>query len=93
MVEIRIPPVLRTDTEGKRTVDVDAATVGEAIAALVDAYPSLDSRIRDGNKVQSFLNVFVDGEDIRLQQGLETPVGPGAKVLLLPAVAGGSAVI
>ena len=90
MIEIRIPPVLRTDTEGKRTVEVDAATVGEAIAALVAAYPSLDGRVRDGDTVRSFLNVFVDGEDIRLQRGLETPVRPGAKVLLLPAVAGGA---
>jgi sulfur-carrier protein len=90
MVEIRIPPVLRTEAGGARTVEVDAATVGEAIAALVAAHPALDGRIRDGNDVPAFLNVFVDGEDIRLLNGLDTPVGPGAKVLLLPAVAGGA---
>ena len=89
MVEIRIPPVLRTETGGARTVEVDGATVGEAIAALVAAHPLLDGRVRDGDGVPAFLNVFVDGEDIRLLNGLDTPVRPGAKVLLLPAVAGG----
>ena len=89
MIEIRIPPVLRPDTGGNRTVSVEAETVGEAIAALVGAHPSLDGRVREGDGVPKFLNVFLDGEDIRLLQGLETPVRPGAKVLLLPAVAGG----
>jgi molybdopterin synthase sulfur carrier subunit len=89
MVEVRIPSVLRSETEGRRTVEVDGATIGEAIDALVARYPALASRIRDGDEVRSFLNVFLDGEDIRLLGGLETPVGPGATVLLLPAVAGG----
>jgi molybdopterin converting factor small subunit len=89
MVEIRIPPVLRTETGGARTVEVDGETVGEAIAALGAAHPPLDGRVRDGDGVPAFLNIFVDGEDIRLLDGLDTPVRPGAKVLLLPAVAGG----
>jgi molybdopterin converting factor small subunit len=89
MVEIRIPPVLRPDAGNARTVEVDGTTVGEAIAALVAAYPALESRVRDGDGVPAFLNVFLDGEDIRLLHGLQTPVRPGAKVLLLPAVAGG----
>ena len=79
----------RADTGGQRTVAVDGATVGEAIAALVGAHPSLDGRVLEGGGVPAFINVFLDGEDIRLLQGLDTPVRPGAKVLLLPAVAGG----
>jgi molybdopterin converting factor small subunit len=90
MVEIRIPPVLRTEAGGARIVEVDAATVGEAIDALVAAHPLLNGRVRDGNGIPAFLNVFVDGEDIRLLDGLDTPLRPGAKVLLLPAVAGGA---
>jgi molybdopterin synthase sulfur carrier subunit len=90
MPELRIPPVLRPDAGGRRTVAVEAATVGEALAELVAAHPALESRVREGDGVPTFLNVFVDGEDIRLLQGLETPVAPGAKVLLLPAVAGGA---
>ena len=89
MVDVRIPPVLRPDTGGQRSVAVEAATVGDAIAALVRAHPSLERRVLEGDAVPAFINVFVDGEDIRLLQGLATPVRPGAKVLLLPAVAGG----
>jgi molybdopterin converting factor small subunit len=87
--QIRIPPVLRTEAQGNRDVVVEAVTVREALHALVAAHPALEGRVRDGDGVPSFLNVFVDGEDIRLLQGLETPLGPATKVLLLPAVAGG----
>jgi molybdopterin synthase sulfur carrier subunit len=90
VAEIRIPPVLRTEAGGNRTVEVEAGTVREALDALVAAHPALTGRVREGDGVPTFLNVFVDGEDIRLLEGLETRLGPGAKVLLLPAVAGGS---
>lgn len=92
MPEIRIPPVLRPDAGGERSVAVDGAgTVAEALAALVDRYPALRERVLDnGGSVPSFLNVFVEGEDIRLLSGLETNVEPNATILLLPAVAGGS---
>ena len=63
--------------------------MGEAIAALVGAHPTLEGRVLQDGGVPAFINVFLDGEDIRLLEGLETPVQPGAKVLLLPAVAGG----
>ena len=89
MPEIRIPPVLRAEAGGRRTVDVDGGSVREVLDALVEAHPALASRVRSGDGVPSFLNVFVDGEDIRLHEGLDTPLRPGAKVLLLPAVAGG----
>jgi sulfur-carrier protein len=90
MPEIRIPPVLRPETRGYRSVNVEGATVREALDALVCEYPALDGRVRSGNTVPSFLNVFVNGEDIRLLDGLETAVGKSATILLLPAVAGGS---
>jgi molybdopterin converting factor small subunit len=90
MVEIRIPPVLRPDAGGLRTVEVDAATVGEAIAALVDAHPSLEGRVRQGDGVPAFLNVFRQGEYIGRRQGHPTRFRPGEMVLLPPAVAGGA---
>ena len=89
MPEIRIPPVLRDEAEGNRTLSVDAVTVREALDALVTRYPALGSRILDGDTVPSFLNVFVDGEDVRLSDGLATEVAAGSTILLLPAVAGG----
>jgi sulfur-carrier protein len=90
VAEIRIPPVLRGEAAGRRTVAVEAATVREALGALVAEHPALESRVLAGEGVPSFLNVFVDGEDVRLLDGLETPLGASSTVLLLPAVAGGS---
>jgi len=89
MTEIRIPPVLRPEAAGKRSVAVDAATVREALDRLVAEYPALESRVLDGEGVPTFLNVFVDGDDVRLLDGLETPVQATSTILLLPAVAGG----
>ena len=89
MAEIRIPPVLRPDAGGERLVDVDATTVREALDTLVARFPALKPRVLEGDGVPSFLNVFVDGDDVRLLSGLDTTVSPTSKILLLPAVAGG----
>jgi sulfur-carrier protein len=89
LTEIRIPPVLRPEAAGNRSVAVDASTVREALDRLVAEYPALEGRVLDGEAVPTFLNVFVDGDDVRLLQGLETPVAEASTILLLPAVAGG----
>ena len=89
MAEIRIPPVLRGEAGGNRSLSVEARTVREALDRLVEQYPALRSRVLDGESVPTFLNVFVDGEDVRLGSGLATEVGAGSTILLLPAVAGG----
>jgi len=69
MPQIRIPPVLRPEAGGNRTVDVEAATVREALDRLVTQFPALKSRVLEGDGVPSFLNVFVDGDDIRISGG------------------------
>jgi molybdopterin converting factor small subunit len=89
MPQIRIPPVLRPEAAGNRTVTVEAATVREALDQLVTAHPGLKSRVLEGDGVPSFLNVFVDGDDVRLLGGLDAEVAAGSTILLLPAVAGG----
>jgi sulfur-carrier protein len=89
MPQIRIPPVLRPEAGGNRTVDVEATTVREALDQLVRQFPSLQSRVREGDGVPSFLNVFVDGDDVRLLGGLDADVTASSTILLLPAVAGG----
>ena len=89
MAQVRIPPVLRPDAGGNRTIDVAAGTVRGALDELVAAYPSLAPRVLAGDGVPTFLNVFVDGEDIRLLDGLDTALPAQATLLLLPAVAGG----
>ena len=90
MAEVRIPPVLRGEAGGNRSLSIEAGTVREALGELVARYPSLESRVLEGDALPAFLNVFVDGEDVRLADGLATRVAPGSTILLLPAVAGGS---
>lgn len=89
-VIVRIPTPLRTVTDGRSSVEVAGATVGEVVAAVEAAYPGIAERVLDGDgKVRRFVNVFVDDEDIRFAQGLDTPVRDGGQVAIIPAVAGG----
>jgi sulfur-carrier protein len=88
---IRIPPILRPEAGGNRQVDADGETVREVLENLVATYPSLRERVFEGDDLPQFLNVFIDQDDIRLRDGLDTAVPAGATVILLPAVAGGSA--
>jgi sulfur-carrier protein len=87
---IRIPPILRPEAGGNRQVDAEGATVREVLQNLVATYPSLRERVFEGDDLPQFLNVFIDQDDIRLRDGLDTVVPDGATVILLPAVAGGS---
>jgi molybdopterin synthase sulfur carrier subunit len=90
MPEIRIPPVLRPEAGGNRTVSVDGETVRATLDSLLGQFPALTARVLPDGALPTFLNVFVDGQDIRLLDGLDTAVATGSTVLLLPAVAGGS---
>jgi molybdopterin synthase sulfur carrier subunit len=90
MAEIRIPPVLRPEAGGNRTVTVEGDTVRGALDALLTQYPSLTARVLPNGELPAFLNVFVDGQDVRLLAGLDTAVSSGTAILLLPAVAGGA---
>jgi sulfur-carrier protein len=87
---VRIPTPLRTATGGAATVDVEGDTVGKAIADLEAKHPGIAERLLDDSgELRRFVNVFVDDEDVRFQQGLDTPVADGATVSIIPAVAGG----
>jgi molybdopterin synthase sulfur carrier subunit len=85
---IRIPPTLRDSTGGEREVQVEGATVRDLLEELVARFPALRGQVYDG-EVASFVNVYVEGVDIRTLDGLETPVSDGSTVILLPAMAGG----
>ena len=92
MSKVWIPPVLRAAAGGAKQVELDGATVGALIDALISAHPSLGSQIRtpDG-ALNRFVNVYVNGQDIRYLGGESTPVAATDEVRLLPAMAGGSA--
>lgn len=90
MPDVRLPTVLRTHTGGAAKVAVDGETVGELLAALEAQFPGLQGQLRnpDGT-AHKFVNVYVDDDDVRYLDGLDTKVGPDAEVSILPAVAGG----
>jgi sulfur-carrier protein len=90
MSTVRVPPVLRENTGGAREVEASGATVRELLDNLTFDLPSLGERIYDGEEIRPFVNVYVDGEDVRTLGGLDAPVREHATVVLLPAMAGGS---
>ena len=87
---IRIPPTLRTATGGAKTVEVPGGTVREVVAGLVAAHPGLEAQLLapDG-ELNRFVNAFLNDTDVRHLQSLDTPVGEGDTLVLLPAMAGG----
>ena len=88
-VTVKIPTQLRAATGGQAEVEVDGSNVGEALDAVFAAYGDLRERITEDGTLRRFVNVYVSGEDIRFQQGLETSINDGDEVTILPAVAGG----
>ncbi|HEY4349463.1 MAG TPA: MoaD/ThiS family protein [Gaiellaceae bacterium] len=90
MATIRIPPILRPEAGGNRNVEVPGTTIREALEGLVAMYPTIEARIFEAGELPQFLNVFLDQQDVRLLEGLDTPIAENAVVLLLPAVAGGA---
>ena len=90
MSTVRIPPVLRENTGGTRSVEVAGATVSEALDDLFTKHPELRDRVTDDGELSSFINVYVNDRDVRYRDGLGTAVGPDDTIILLPAMAGGS---
>ena len=91
-VLVRIPTILRSYTGGAAEVTAGAGTLREVIAGLDAAHPGLGGRLLDeGGKLRRFVNVYVGDEDVRFAQGLDTQVAAGARVSIIPAVAGGAA--
>jgi molybdopterin converting factor small subunit len=89
MTRVRIPPTLRAEVGGARELEASGGTVGEVIDDLVERYPSLRAHLFQNGDLGAFVNVYVSGEDVRMLDGLDTEVGPGSTVILLPAMAGG----
>ena len=89
-VTVRIPTPLRRITEGKDKVEVEGDTLQNIVDALDGAYPGIKERIcgEDGD-IRHFVNVYVNGEDVRFLSGLETSIEADAEVSIVPAVAGG----
>ena len=89
-VRVRIPAPLRSITEGESEVSVGGQSVGQVLTALETRYPAIRQRLRDDEGgLRRFVNLYVNGEDVRFLQGLDTGVAAGDVVSIIPAVAGG----
>jgi len=90
-ISVRIPPVLRTQTGGAKLISVDGTSLGAVLTALTAAHPDLREQIFEADgTLRRWVNVYVDGADVRHLAGLETPTQDGIEVVILPAMAGGS---
>ena len=87
---IKIPPVLRASTGGEKEVPAEGADVGSVLRALADAHPETQSQLfgEDGS-LNRYVNVYLNDEDVRVLDGLETPVAESDTLVILPAMAGG----
>jgi molybdopterin converting factor small subunit len=89
-VEVRLPTLLRTHTEGEGSLQASGGTVGEVFTEIVTAHPGLKGQLIDeSGSLHKFVNVYVNDDDIRYLDQLDTKVGDGDVISILPAVAGG----
>jgi len=89
-LKLIIPTPLRRLTKDEDTVEVEAGTVKEIIARLDDRYPGFRSRLcEEDERLRRFINIYVDGEDVRFLDNLSTRVGDGAELSIVLAIAGG----
>jgi sulfur-carrier protein len=89
LINVRVPPVLRAEAGGAREVQASGSNVRELLEDLGSRLPALGAKVYAEGEIQPFVNVYVDGEDVRTRNDLETPVREGSNVILLPAMAGG----
>jgi molybdopterin synthase sulfur carrier subunit len=87
---VRIPPTLRSETQGAREVEASGRTVRELLDDLVGRFPALRGQLLEEDDLAPFVNVYVEGEDVRTKDGLETSVDESSTIILLPAMAGGA---
>jgi molybdopterin synthase sulfur carrier subunit len=89
---VKIPPVLRPQTGDEATVEADGVTVGDILTSLVEKHPDTRGHLfGDDGELNRYVNVYLNDEDVRVLDGLETAIDEGDSVVILPAMAGGRA--
>jgi len=89
-VRVRIPTPLRSATDGAAELNLDALNVEAVLSELETRYPAIRGRLRDeSGALRRFVNLYVNGEDVRFKHGLETSLQAGDELSIIPAVAGG----
>lgn len=90
MARVRLPSALRPYAGGDKELDVDGATLRQLLDALGERAPALERRLRDeSGKLRRYVNFYVDGDECRRLDGLDTALGTDAEIMIIPAVAGG----
>jgi len=89
MATVKIPPVLRASVGGEKELSADGGNVGEVLRSLVDSHPQTESQLFSDGQLNRYVNVYLNDEDVRVLDGLETPVGESDTLVILPAMAGG----
>jgi molybdopterin synthase sulfur carrier subunit len=90
MPTIKVPPVLRPQTDGEAEVSVDGATVGAVLQALSERFPATREQLfSPEGELNRYVNVYLNDEDVRVLDGLETGAADSDTVVILPAMAGG----
>ncbi|EFG64745.1 MoaD/ThiS family protein [Streptomyces sp. SPB074] len=89
-IEVRIPTILRTYTDGAKAVEGSGDTLAELFADLDSRHAGIQERIVDDGKLRRFVNVYLNDEDVRFLDGISTKLSDGDSVTILPAVAGGA---
>ena len=91
MSVVKIPPVLRSYTGGEKEVDAEGANVGDVLRSVATQHPDTQSQLfAETGELNRYVNVYLNDEDVRVLEGLDTPVGGRDTVVILPAMAGGS---
>lgn len=89
-IQVRIPSVLRRQTDGVDQVSLEATTLGEVLDGLESRYQGLKGKLRGPQgEIRRFVNIYINDSDVRLLDGATTPVADGDEVIIIPAVAGG----
>lgn len=89
MANVRLAPVLRSSAGGAKQVSAQGGTLQDVLNDLYARYPALKEQIESETGLSRFINVYVNDQDVRFLQGLQTSIGPNDTVILLPAMAGG----
>jgi cysteine synthase/molybdopterin converting factor small subunit len=89
MAKVKIPPTLRAEVGGVREIEASGATIRDVFDDLAERFPALGAQVLSNGDIAPFVNVYLNNEDVRTLEGLDTPVSDGSTVILLPAMAGG----
>ena len=90
-VEVRVPSMLQKFTDGEKQVQLESASVGELLSRLETSYPGIGNQLLEDGELRRFVNIYLNDEDIRFLDGMNTELADGDVLAILPALAGGSA--